>query len=103
MIKKLLTMSAGIVLGSMIATASFANDYEASDVCLDMRAAQLAVIDMIQECKDADPVCDNLDKLRACKQACNQARRDICPDGDENDANPDDIAACFDCLVVGEP
>ena len=106
MIKKLLTMSAGIVLGSMITTASFAG----SDDCHYARAVYACVLGAVQDCKGGNCV-DTLSNLRDCKRACAKVYKEICVFGSYPDPlpNPDGeipylfcgaCAAAIDCDPV---
>jgi len=104
MIKKILTMSAGIVLCSMITTASFAT-WKPSQDCRDARTNQGTIIADIQSCKtDGKWTCgpDARAFATVCKKACNAVREDVCPNGSFDDAAPDDVDFCDDCVVMIE-
>jgi len=108
MIKKLLTMSTGIVLGSLITTASFA--WPCCDDCKDARADAKSVIQFIQSCKNPPPrgpwICNppiSHADASACKRACAAVRKAICPDGAYPDPVPvpsiyEDCDKCVDFI-----
>ncbi len=82
MIKKLLTMSAGIVLGCMITTASFAQP-SFSDDCWNAKGIHLEFRSWVQICKkgmECDK--DELAVARFCKRAWKDVVRYICPLGE---------------------
>jgi len=101
MIKKILLMSASIVLGCMITAASFA--WPPSSDCVDARAVHRDVLEAVQLCRDLDIGldCSNfLVVLRASKRACMRVVRQVCPHGTyANNANPADVEVC-DRVVV---
>ncbi len=101
MIKKILTMSAGIVLGSMITTTSFAWTPPSVD-CVDARADEAYVMGVIQACKNPPPrgpwICDVPSRATAtvCKNACKAVRQALCPP--PVDPDPADVAICDACV-----
>jgi hypothetical protein len=97
MIKKLLLMSTGIVLGCMITAASFA--WPASQDCKDARADFKDVLEAVQDCRDNNlPANCDLKSLRACKRVCLKVFKAICTDGSYADAVPADVVWCDDCI-----
>jgi hypothetical protein len=81
MIKKILTMSVGVVLGSMITTASFA---AASADCLDARDNHFMCLDATINCRDVlRPAgdCDVLRALRYCKKLSMRLTLAVCHEG----------------------
>jgi hypothetical protein len=102
MIKKILTMSAGIVLGCMMTTASFADPGHGND-CHDARADEGDVIGVIQDCKDTAPrgpwICDVPSRATAteCKNACKAVRQALCATPPIVPAAAD-VAKCDACL-----
>lgn len=95
MIKKLLTMSAGIVLGCMFTTASFAG----SPDCNETRDGVRCIIGLIQNCKAEDPNCAELSDLRMCKVVSRSVQVDVCYDGTYTDADPDEVVFSLGCLA----
>jgi hypothetical protein len=106
MIKKCLTMSTGIVLGSLITTASFAWT-PASEDCQDARADEHAVIQFIQSCKNPPPkgpwICNppiSHADASACQRVCAAVRQAICRHGSYPDPVPADsiYEECDNCI-----
>ncbi len=98
MIKKLLTMSAGIVLGSLITTASFAEhaSWHASDDCIHSRSVEQCLMVLIQDCKANG--CDKLYRIRICKVLCKSVRSAVCRHNEYTyDGGDMDPTLCHDC------
>ena len=114
MIKKLLTITSGVVLGSLLTTASLASTFAASEDCQNARTDVKAVIGVIQDCKAVSSPwgCNSIPHAgaSACKRACAAVQDDICLYG----SYPDPVVAgsmyeeCDNCVetlcpsVVGD-
>ena len=87
MIKKILTLSAGIVLGSMISTASLANDYQATDNCLHARSVHALCFDALRYCRTVlmpMGLCEyprEKKVLQFCKRTALRVSKAVCTDG----------------------
>jgi len=94
MIKKLMMMSSGVVLGSMITTASFA--WPASDDCVDARSVHSDLLAQVRDCRDnAEPDNCNLRELRACKRESMNVARLVCSGGSYGEAGvPERFNGC---------
>jgi hypothetical protein len=81
MIKKLLTMSAGIVLGCTITTASFAQPSLSND-CWNAKGIHQEFRDWIQRCKEIECDKDELAMASFCRRAWRDVVRYLCPLGE---------------------
>jgi len=87
MIKKILTLSAGVVLGSMISTASLANYVGPSEDCVDARSVYNLCLDATRYCRDVlkpTGLCTRnpeLLSLRFCKRTAMRVALAVCGDG----------------------
>jgi uncharacterized protein YuzE len=92
MIKKVLTMGAGIVLGCMITAASFA--WPPSPDCKDARADHRDALGAVQIYRDYHLPRLELKILRESKRACMRVVRQVCPHGTYANADPVDLEIC---------
>ena len=100
MIKKLLLMGTGIVLGSMITAVSFAW-IPASQDCKNARADHQCVLNVVQNCRKlGEPIGCNLGALRTCKHACSEVREAVCTNGSYPDPVPanSNFEDCDNCI-----
>ncbi len=97
MIKKVLTMGAGIVLCCMITAASFA--YLPSEDCKAARADHRDALGAVQIYRDYYLPRLELKILRESKRACMRVVRQVCPHGTYANADPVDLEIC-DRVVV---
>jgi len=102
MIKKLLMMSSGVVLGSMITTASFA--WPASDDCRDAREEHGAIMDALKACKNGTTNwrlwCEEITDIRVCKNGSLAVVREVCPHGSYGEEG---VPERYVCEALVEP
>jgi len=100
MIKKILMMSSGVVLGSMITATSFAWQPPSND-CQDARAEYGAIMDALKACKNGTTDwrlwCEEITDIRACKNGSLEVLNSVCPLGSYGEEG------AYSCDAIAEP